>query len=499
MWAADRSAFAADDSLLGTCMTASVTRDADADAAQAMIDAFQTLRAAARADVNPPLALRHDRLRRLAALLARHEREFAADISADFGHRSSHETQFAEALLVEASIKHALRHLARWMKPRRVATQWQFWPGANRLIALPLGVVGIVAPWNYPLQLSLAPLVGALAAGNLAMLKPSELTPRFSARLAQAVREYFAASEIVVVTGGPETGQRFVTLGFDHLLFTGSTRVGRLVAQAAAANLTPVTLELGGKSPAIIDPSANVALAARRIAFAKLLNAGQTCIAPDYVLCPRALQETFVRLFLAAAARFYGADPRNPDYTAIVSAAHYARLEGLIADAREKGARIEMGASEIGAWKAAGKFPPCVVLDARDDMRVCREEIFGPILPVVGADDAEAAIGYVNARDRPLALYWFGSDRRARKRVLDRTVSGGVTVNDCLLHVGQENQPFGGVGASGMGAYHGHWGFRAMSKEKPIYYRARYGGADLLLPPYGATFDRVLGLVRRLL
>jgi coniferyl-aldehyde dehydrogenase len=471
----------------------------DADAARRMADAFAALRAAARADVNPSLALRRDRLRRLAALLARHQRDFAADISADFGHRSVHETQFAEALVVEASIKHALRHVGRWMKPRRIPTQMHFRPGANRLIVLPLGVVAIVAPWNYPLQLSLAPLVGALAAGNLAMVKPSELTPRFSARLAQAVGDYFSPTEVVVVTGGAEIGQRFVALAFDHLLFTGSTRVGRLVARTAGENLTPVTLELGGKSPGVIDRSADLALAARRIAFGKLLNAGQTCIAPDYVLCPRGLQETFVRLFFAAAARLYGVDPRNPDYTAIISAAHYQRLERLVADARAKGARIETGTNEIAAWKAVGKFPPCVVLDAADDMLVCREEIFGPILPVIAADDADAAIAYVNGHDRPLALYWFGTDRSARDAVLNRTVSGGVTVNDCLLHVAQENQPFGGVGASGIGAYHGHWGFRAMSKEKPVYYRARVSGADLLLPPYGATFDRVLGLVRRLL
>jgi coniferyl-aldehyde dehydrogenase len=475
------------------------TDASDADAANRMADAFAALRAVARADVNPALALRRDRLRRLGALLARHEREFAADISADFGHRSLHETQFAEALVVEASIKHALRHVGRWMKPRRIPTQMHFRPGANRLIVLPLGVVGIVAPWNYPLQLSLAPLVGALAAGNLAMVKPSELTPRFSARLAQAVGEYFGATEVVVVTGGPEIGERFVALAFDHLLFTGSTRVGRLVARTAGENLTPVTLELGGKSPAIIDRSADLALAAGRIAFGKLLNGGQTCIAPDYVLCPRGLQETFVRLFFAAAARLYGADPRNPDYTAVISATHYQRLERLIADARAKGARIEMRERDTAAWKAVGKFPPCVVLDASDDMLICREEIFGPILPLVAADDADAAIAYVNGRDRPLALYWFGSDRHARDAVLNRTVSGGVTVNDCLLHVAQEYQPFGGVGASGIGAYHGRWGFRAMSKEKPVYYRARFSGADLLLPPYGRTFDRVLGLVRRLL
>jgi coniferyl-aldehyde dehydrogenase len=469
------------------------------DTAARMEAAFTALRAASRADVDPSLAVRKDRLRRLGALLNRHERDFAADISADFGHRSRHETEFAEALLVEAAIKHALRHVGRWMKPRRVATQWHFLPGRNRLIAQPLGVVGVVSPWNYPLQLTLAPVVGALAAGNVVMIKPSELTPRFAARLAAAVGEFFQPTEMTLIVGDAEIARRFVALPFDHLVFTGSTRVGRLVAQAAAANLTPVTLELGGKSPAVIDPSADLVLAARRIAFGKLLNAGQTCIAPDYVLIPRPLQDDFVRLYFAAAEKLYGDDPNYPDYTAIVNAAHYQRLEELIADAAAKGARVEPGANVIAAWKPAGKFPPCVVVETNDAMRIMQEEIFGPVLPVVPYDGADDALAYVNGRDRPLALYWFGVDRAARDRFLAGTVSGGVTVNDCLLHVAQENQPFGGVGASGTGAYHGHWGFRALSKEKPVYRQTRLSGLDLLLPPYGATFARVIGLVRRFL
>jgi coniferyl-aldehyde dehydrogenase len=474
-------------------MTPSVDPTARMDAA------FAALRAASHADVNPSRAVRTDRLRRLGALLARHEQDFAAAISADFGHRSLHETQFAEALLVEASIKHALRHVGRWMKPRRVATQLHFLPGTNRLMAQPLGVVGVVSPWNYPLQLSLAPVVGALAAGNVVMIKPSELTPRFSGRLAAAVTEYFSASEMTVIAGDAEIARRFVALPFDHLVFTGSTRVGRLVAQAAAANLTPVTLELGGKSPAVIDRSADLALAARRIAFGKLLNAGQTCIAPDYVLCPRGQHDDFVRLYFAAAEKLYGDDPNNPDYTAIVNAAHYQRLEELIADAAAKGGRVEPGANAIAAWKPTGKFPPCVVTGATDAMRVMQEEIFGPILPVVAYDGADDALACVNDRDRPLALYWFGTDRAARDRFVGGTVSGGVTVNDCLLHVAQENQPFGGVGPSGTGAYHGHRGFRALSKEKPVYRQTRLSGLDLLLPPYGSTFARVIALVRRFL
>ena len=275
--------------------------------------------------------------------------------------------------------------------------------------------------------------------------------------------------------------------------------MGRLVAEAAARNLTPVTLELGGKSPAIIDRSADIAAAAHRIAAGKLLNAGQTCIAPDYVLCPSGKEDQFVAGFLAAVERLYGADPRNPDYTSIISDAHYDRLETLIADAQAKGGRITMPAGHRSDWKASRKFPPCLVLSTTPEMRLRQEEIFGPILPIISCDRPEEAVAFVNAGDRPLALYWFGTDRAARDRVLRETISGGVTVNDCLYHVAQENQPFGGVGASGVGAYHGEWGFRTFSKEKPVFYRPWASGTVLLQPPYGATFDRMLALLRRLI
>jgi coniferyl-aldehyde dehydrogenase len=268
------------------------------------------------------------------------------------------------------------------------------------------------------------------------------------------------------------------------------------VAARAAKNLTPVTLELGGKSPAIIDRSADLAVAARQIAFGKLLNAGQTCIAPDYVLCPADMLDKFVELFFAEVATLYGSDPRNPDYSSIVDAAHFARLERFIADAAAKGARIERRADRPEAWKAARKLPPCLILATSDDMLIRREEIFGPILPVIPYERAEEAIAFVNDRDRPLALYWFGTDRNARQQVLRHTVSGGVTINDCLLHIAQENQPFGGVGASGTGSYHGEWGFRTFSKEKPVFYRPRVSPLGLLLPPYGRTFDRLMALLR---
>ena len=459
--------------------------------------AFHRLRHASRQVIGPPLALRKDRLNRLGMLISRHAAEFEVAISADFGHRSAHETRLAEAFVVEAAIAHAKRHVGRWMRPKRIATQPHFWPGSNRLLPQPLGVVGVISPWNYPLQLALAPVVAAVAAGNVVMIKPSELTPRFAAALGRAVAALFTDSEIVVVQGGAEVAQRFSALPFDHLLFTGSTKVGRLVAASAGRNLTPVTLELGGKSPAIVDRSADVATAARRIAYGKLLNAGQTCIAPDYVLCPADMQDRFVDAYVDAAARLYGTDPGNPDYTSIVTPSHFARLERLAEDAQSKGARLRWGGFDRAAGKALRKFPPCVVRDTTDDMLVRQEEIFGPILPIVAAETPDDAIAFVNAGDRPLALYWFGTDAAARDRVLGGTVSGGVTVNDCLLHLAQENQPFGGVGASGTGAYHGEWGFRTFSKDKPVFYRPGLSGLDMLLPPYGATFDRIVSLLRR--
>jgi coniferyl-aldehyde dehydrogenase len=385
------------------------------------------------------------------------------------------------------------------MRPRRIPTALPFWPGANRLMPQPLGVVGIISPWNYPLQLTLAPMVGALAAGNRVMIKPSELVPQFSALLSHVMAAHFDATEVAVVEGGPAVAQAFAALPFDHLLFTGSPRVGRLVAAAAAKNLTPVTLELGGKSPAVIDRSADLAASARRIAYGKLLNAGQTCIAPDYVLCPSGLEDGFVEHYFAAVTRLYGADPHNPDYTSIITPVHHDRLEKLLTDAAEKGARVKLRGGPLAEWKRLRKFPPCVVLATTDEMRLSQEEIFGPILPVVSYENADGVIAYVNARERPLALYWFGTNAHARDQVLRETVAGGVTINDCLLHIAQEHQPFGGVGTSGSGAYHGESGFRTFSKAKPVFYRPRFSGTVLLQPPYGETFRRGLALVRRLI
>lgn len=448
------------------------------------------------ADPMPARPARDDRLGRLLAMVERQAAAFGAAISEDFGHRSRHETLIAEIFVIVAAIKHARRHLGKWMRMRRAPTALHYWPGYNRILPQPVGVVGVVSPWNYPLQLALGPALGALAAGNRVMLKPSELTPRTSALLERAVGECFAEDEFAVVTGGADAGREFVELPFDHLLFTGSTAVGRLVAQAAAKNLTPVTLELGGKSPAILDPSCDLTLAAPRLALGKLLNAGQTCIAPDYALVPAALLERFTAAMRAAVAGLYARTVDNDDYTSIVSERHYARLEALLEDARAKGAQvIELGEKPD---RARRRMPPVLVLGVDDGMELMKEEIFGPLLPVVAYGSIDEAIGHVNRHARPLALYWFGEDRASRDRVLARTISGGVTVNDCLWHFAQEELPFGGVGASGMGAYHGEAGFRTFSKDKPVFFQARLNGMFLVRPPYGRVFERVVALLRRL-
>ncbi len=458
-------------------------------------DTLRRQRQAFEADPMPSLALRRDRLRRVHALTERHAGELAAAIAADFGHRAHQETLLAEVFTVQAAARHAIAKLPAWSRPQRVPTQLHFWPGRNRLLRQPLGVAGIVSPWNYPYYLSMAPAVAALAAGNRVMLKPSELTPATSALLASMVRAEFAPEEMQVINGDASVGRAFVELPFDHLFFTGSTAVGRLVAQAAARNLTPVTLELGGKSPAIVDDSCDLDLTAERLAFGKLFNAGQTCVAPDYVLAPRALIEPLAERVAAAMRALYPRLAGNPDYSCIVNDRHRARLQGLLDDARAQGARLLPTHDES---PQDGRFVPHLLTGVHEGMAVMREEIFGPLLPLLPCDSADEALAYVRAHERPLALYWFGRDAQRRQRALEQTHAGGVTVNDCIWHLGQEEQPFGGVGASGMGAYHGEWGFRSFSKEKPVFIQPRWAGTAMFRPPYGRRFDRLLKLIGKL-
>jgi len=460
---------------------------------------FSLQRAAFARERYPDLRTRLDRLSRLKALVTENEARFAAAVDSDFGDRSEHETRLAELYIVAAEIADAQASLARWMRHERVATPLHLQPGRARIERQPLGVAGIISPWNYPVQLALAPALGALAAGNRVLLKPSELTPATSALLQELVAARFGEDEFAVVLGDAEVGRAFTHLPFDHLFFTGSTAVGRHVARAAAENLTPVTLELGGKSPALFAPDADLALCTPRLMAGKLLNAGQTCIAPDYALVPADRVDVFVAAAKAAAARLYPSYASNPDYTAIINERHFLRLTALIDDAHAKGATIVplAPANEVPD-PASRKLPPMLIVGVDDTMAVMREEIFGPLLPVESYASIDDAVVKINGRPHPLAFYYFGRDRTRCGSVLRQTLAGGVTVNDTLWHFAHKNLPFGGVGASGNGAYHGEATFLTFTHRKPVFVQPRFAAAKLLYPPYGKLFENVLGLLGRL-
>ena len=451
---------------------------------------FQAMHAATRRNPAVDRSSREVRLDALLALVHDNAERFVTAIAADFGHRSAHETRLLEVFPSLEAIRHNRSHVGAWMKPQRKAASIWFRPGRARIIPQPLGVVGIIVPWNYPLFLAISPLAAALAACNRVMLKMSEFTPRTGELLADLAAKYFAAEDVSVVLGDAAVGADFARLPFDHLLFTGSTRVGHDIMRMAADNLTPVTLELGGKSPAIVGPDYPLEKAAERIMVGKLLNAGQTCIAPDYVLLPAGREHAFVEAARAVVARCYPDMANTPDYTAIVNDRHYQRLQGYVSDARERGASIEPLSVAV-ADDMRRKLPPLALLNVNDDMRVMQDEIFGPLLPILPYADLDAAIAWVNRHPRPLALYCFENDAGRRDRVLNETVAGGVTVNDTILHIAQEDLPFGGVGPSGMGQYHGIEGFRTFSKQKAVFYQSSLNGMSLFNPPYGALFERL--------
>ena len=474
---------------------------------------FDTQYQASRQHIEVPLPLRRERLLRLRQLLNGHGPTLAAAVEADFGVRSPRLTEVADLFMLRTLMSHTLRHLACWMKPRKVSTPLFLQPAQAWVQRQPLGVVGVIAPWNYPVQLALAPAITALAAGNRVMLKPSELTPHTSAQLALLVAQFFSPEEFCVVQGDAALASDFAALPFDHLVFTGSTAVGRKVAQAAALNLTPTTLELGGKSPCILDADCDMADAALKIAHGKLLNAGQTCIAPDYVLLPRGRETEFSQTYRAAVARLFPQITGNPDYAAILTPRHLARLHDLLAQAQAQGATVqsmEPGARATTATAIATapgnavpeagssrQMPPVLVWGATPSMALVQEEIFGPILPVLTYTHLDEAIAHINAGPRPLALYWFGRSEAVRDDVLRRTVSGGVTVNDTLMHIAHDNLPFGGVGDSGWGAYHGEAGFLRFCHQKSVLVQSRWASGALLYPPYGKRFDRVMNGLRR--
>lgn len=453
---------------------------------------------AAQATKTPDFNQRRDDLRRLRSAFQAQLPRMVEAMQADFGLRSRHESLLSDGFTVLQEIDDLLAHLRRWMRPQRRRTSFLFWPGRSEVRIQPLGVVGVISPWNYPVNLALMPLATAIAAGNHVYLKPSEHTPATSAWMRELLAEVFPEDRVAVALGGPEVASAFAGLPFDHLFFTGSTAIGRKVMAAAAPNLTPVTLELGGKSPAIIGKDYPLATAAARIAAGKWLNAGQTCIAPDYLLIAEGQTEGWIDALRAEVQARYPDLAGGADYTRIISQGQYQRLRRYLDDARQRGLRVvELAEVDAAVADPQRIVPPTLVIDPDDDAAVMREEIFGPILPLKTYRSLDDAIGYVNAHDRPLALYCFSHDQAAVQRVLEETVSGGVTVNDCLMHIAQEGLPFGGVGPSGMGHYHGHEGFLTFSKQKAVFYQSRLSSMALFKPPYRGFADFLVRFLTR--
>jgi coniferyl-aldehyde dehydrogenase len=456
-----------------------------------MLAALNAQRADFTAELPVSAAARKDRLKRAIAMMVDHGEAFCKALSEDFGHRSTEQSMMTDIVPSIRTLKYSIKELDKWMKPERRKVDFPLGLlGAKAIVEYqPKGVVGIISPWNFPVQLTLAPMAGAFAAGNRVMVKSSEYTPTVAALFEEIGPQYFAAEEALFYSGGPEVGQAFAALPFDHLIFTGATGIGKHILHAAADNLTPVTLELGGKSPTIIGRSANVEAATQRIALGKMLNAGQICLAPDYLMVPREKEAEVVEGMTKAVSVMYPTLLENPDYTSVINARHRDRLTGYLEDAKAKGAEvIEVNpANEDFGASNRNKMPLYLVRNPTDDMKVMQEEIFGPVLPIKTYERIEETIDYVNAHDRPLGLYYFGEDGAEKRQMLDRTISGGVTVNDVIFHISMEELPFGGIGPSGMGAYHGYEGFKTFSHGKSVYHQPKINIAKLagLMPPYG--------------
>lgn len=456
-----------------------------------MRDILDRQRAAFMAELPVAASVRKDRLKRAAAMVADNTDRFCDALSEDFGHRSREQSMITDIAASVGPIKHAIKHLDRWSRPERKPLTFPLGLlGAKGTVEYqPKGVVGVIAPWNFPVNLVMSPLAGIFAAGNRAMVKTSEYTPVVAALFEELSPKYFAEDELAFVSGGPEVGKAFAELPFDHLLFTGATGIGKHILHAAADNLTPVTLELGGKSPVILGRDSDIAQATERVVLGKMMNAGQICLAPDYMLVPAEKEAEVVAGLTAAASALYPTVLANPDYTSVINDRHFQRLTTWIDDARARGAEViavNPGNEDFSNTNSR-KMPLHIVRNPTDEMTVMQEEIFGPILPIRSYESIEGAVAEVNRRDRPLALYYFGKDAGERRRVLDRTISGGATVDDVIFHVSQEELPFGGVGPSGMGAYHGEVGFKTFSHARAVYQQPKIDVAKLagLKPPYG--------------
>ena len=449
-----------------------------------------------RAEGEVTYATRIDRLKRLKALIVENKIEFAKTTKREFGGARSYEfSLFSEFAGKVEGIDYSMKHLKEWMKPEKRKTNkpMNFLGGKSQVRHFPKGVVGIISPWNLPFGLTVAPLTSALAAGNRALLKPSEFVPETAALFADVVPKYFANDEVAVVIGGAEISQRFAELPFDHLLFTGSTNIGAKVMQSASKNLVPVTLELGGKSPVIIGRSAKLDLAGTRLTFGKLLNGGQLCLSPDYVVVPNELEEQLIARVVQEAQSMYPNITENEDYAGVINERHFARLQNYIDDAVAKGAKLTIvGADKTRASEDNRRMPLHILQSVNEDMLVMHEEIFGPILPVMTYSDVAEVPDMIEPRRNPLAMYYFGKDKSEQEYLLSNVQSGGVCINDITLHYVQEDLPFGGVGASGMGAYHGPEGFRTLSHARAIYSQTMIDVLPIIgaRPPFGNKFRK---------
>lgn len=441
----------------------------------------------------PEYEQRMEALASLSEMVEKNQERLIAAVSQDFGHRSSEETTILELFPLHDEIKHARRHLKSWMKRKSVRSSWFLLPSTAYYQFQPLGSVGIMGAWNYQILLTLSPLVDAIAAGNHAIIKPSEIAPASAEVIKDLINKTFDSSYIHCVTGDAELAKDFSSLPFDHLFFTGSTRVGKLIMEAAAPNLTPVTLELGGKSPAIIHESYDLELAAKRILAGKLFNAGQTCVAPDYLVIPIDLNDKFIEYSKQVVEKFYPDIANNKQYSYIISDKHFKRLISLLEDAKQKGAKI-IELCETNELPK-GMMTPKLVFGVGSDMDIMQEEIFGPLLPVLNLDSVEEAIDHVNANAKPLALYYFDDNQDRIDHLLKFTLSGGVTINDTIYHLAQHRLPFGGVGASGMGHYHGFDGFKTFSKKRAVMQQKKFAATDILHPPYTDIKKKLIGVM----
>ena len=451
-------------------------------------------------DGPPSINLRVDRLNRLKSMLVENRYAFTEALSSDFGSRSQNASLMTDVYTVLPEITNAIKNIKRWTKDEKRSSNMPFSLfGAKSYIRYePLGTIGMISPWNFPVNLAFGPLASIFAAGNQVMHKPSELTPETAALMKELCDKAYDQDEFATFLGGPETGEAFSKLNFDHLLYTGSGNVGKHVMNAAAQNLVPVTLELGGKSPVVVGNSADIQASAKRVMFGKTMNAGQICLAPDYVMVHKDKKDEFITEAEKAVADYYPNIKNNDDYTSIINERHFDRLNGLIDDAREKGATINQinPSNEDFSQQEFFKIPPTIITDTSDDMRVMKEEIFGPILPVLEYTDVEEALDTINSKDRPLGLYYFGTDKNEQSNVLDNTSSGGVTINNVVGHIQQQDLPFGGVGPSGMGRYHSQDGFKNFSNARAVFKDVPFFMDNLafgmIRPPYKEGFENFI-------